>query len=242
MQQVGRILEIWRYPVSSLRGETLDQAEHDPSGIVGDRIWGMADAAGSVANPHSEKRWRVAPQMRSRLRGDTPEISAGDGIWSRADTDEAREAASRVTGFPVDFRPYGAEADDALQIRSPRYERAGLHLVTTASMQLIRSQLPEDVAVDARRFRPNLVIETEAGSEGLVEQEWLGATLSIGEARISIAEPCPRCSFVALGQDDLVFAPSVLHAVTRLAKGALGVYGQAAAKSVVRVGDPVFLA
>jgi hypothetical protein len=27
MQQVGRIFEIWRYPVSSLRGETLDPPE-----------------------------------------------------------------------------------------------------------------------------------------------------------------------------------------------------------------------
>jgi len=236
MRQVGRLAEIWRYPVSSLRGERLDEAELDGSGIFGDRIWGMADAVGSVANSSSEKRWRVAPQLLSRLRGGV-EISADGEIWSRADSHEAREAASRIAGFPVDFQPY-ASPDAVPGARAPRYQRAGVHLLTTASLRVIRAELA-DVAVDARRFRPNLVIDTE--DEGLVEQEWIGDTIAIGQARIAIAEPCARCSFVALAQDDLSFAPSVLHAVTRLAHGDLGVYGQAAAKAVIRVGDPVFL-
>jgi uncharacterized protein YcbX len=81
----------------------------------------------------------------------------------------------------------------------------------------------------------------ETGDEGLVEQAWIGKTISIGQARIEIVEPCPRCSFVALAQDDLAFAPAVLHTVTRLAKGDLGVYGRPAAQAVIRAGDQVFL-
>ena len=38
----------------------------------------------------------------------------------------------------------------------------------------------EDAQLDPRRFRPNIVVETEAGIEGFIEDDWLQGTLEIG--------------------------------------------------------------
>ena len=47
----ARVLEIWRHPVKSLRGEPLDEAEVTPDGLAGDRGWGIRDLD-DRADPH----------------------------------------------------------------------------------------------------------------------------------------------------------------------------------------------
>ena len=44
---------------------------------------------------------------------------------------------------------------------------------------------PESV-FDRRRFRPNLLIESPAGTEGLPERQWVGKRLRIGGAVLSV--------------------------------------------------------
>ena len=43
---MGRIEEIWIYPVTSLRGTTVPAAEIGPAGLVGDRAWTVVDDDG----------------------------------------------------------------------------------------------------------------------------------------------------------------------------------------------------
>jgi hypothetical protein len=240
MTKIGRIAELWRYPVSSLRGERLDQALLDGQGVAGDRIWGVFDAAGGdVASPDSEKRWRPTPELQSRLMHGEVEIAADDGQWQRADTSEAAQAASDFLGFPVNLRPY--ETPFAGGEVAPRYARANLHMLTTASLHKLQKLVPDDVKVDVRRFRPNIVIETEAGLDGFVETEWIGRSLAIGAIRIAVSEPCARCSFVALGQAELSFAPPVLHAITRHGGGGFGVLAAIETAGLLNVGDEITL-
>ena len=42
-----RVLELWRYPVKSLSGETLTNALLDERGLVGDRLWSVRDPDGN---------------------------------------------------------------------------------------------------------------------------------------------------------------------------------------------------
>ena len=41
--QVGTVKEIWRYPVKSMEGEILQEAQIEKLGIVGDRSWAIRD-------------------------------------------------------------------------------------------------------------------------------------------------------------------------------------------------------
>jgi len=114
-------------------------------------------------------------------------------------------------------------------------DSAPLHLLSEASISWLRGRLP-DVAIDVRRFRPNIVVATEA--TGLVEQEWLGHEIAIGEALVvRAARPTVRCVMTTLPQAELGAAPAVLRTLTELNAASLGIYAEVLQPGIVRIGD-----
>ena len=58
---VGSVAELWRFPVKSMRGERLDQAELSERGLVGDRAYALIDVdTGKVV---SAKSVRLFPDL-----------------------------------------------------------------------------------------------------------------------------------------------------------------------------------
>jgi len=45
---LGRVAELWRYPVKSLGGARIEQAEVGPRGVLGDRLWAVRDVEKGV--------------------------------------------------------------------------------------------------------------------------------------------------------------------------------------------------
>ena len=61
MDPVGRIAEIWRYPVSSVGGERMLFTGVTAIGLAGDRQFALIDVeTGRPAAPEFEVRWRKA--------------------------------------------------------------------------------------------------------------------------------------------------------------------------------------
>lgn len=55
---VGKVGELWRFPVKSMLGERLDRAEVSAGGVVGDRAYGIVDVAtGRIASAKHPRRW-----------------------------------------------------------------------------------------------------------------------------------------------------------------------------------------
>ncbi len=115
-----------------------------------------------------------------------------------------------------------------------------LHLLTTASLAALGAGAPAE-RFDRRRFRPNVLVETVAGADGLVEAAWSSRTLRIGGAVLTVQIPTPRCSMVAQPQPGLPKDPLALRAIVREAEQNLGVYATIATPGTVRVGDAVEL-
>ena len=162
------------------------------------------------------------------------EISLDQAGW--IGSEEAIAALSAYLGFAVEFRPY-----DGTARAMPLYELSPIHLLTTSSMAALQEILP-DAVIDARRFRCNLVIETDAGAE-TIEQAWIGKRLSIGGAILEGSEPCVRCAFTSIAQEpDVPFDKRVHNAISQKLDGNLGIYCSVFAPGQVRVGDEVVLA
>jgi uncharacterized protein YcbX len=51
---VGRIEQVWVYPVKSLAGSQVPAAEVGPAGLAGDRVWAVVDADGRPVRPKDE--------------------------------------------------------------------------------------------------------------------------------------------------------------------------------------------
>ncbi len=238
----GTVLELWRYPVSSLGGERISHVQLDGHGVTGDRVWGLTDADSKVAAPESERRWRFVPDMQARIGESSPEVCIEDAEWLPVPSERTDAAASRRAGFPVTFRPLSQTADTATEARlAPRYDRGHLHILTTASLQALAELLPPESMVDVRRFRPNIVVDMDVGEPGFPDRQLIGRTMRIGKALVAINEPCERCSFTALAQGDLPFAKDVLHAIARHGGGGFGVLATVIEAAEIHQGDPVSL-
>jgi uncharacterized protein YcbX len=110
-----------------------------------------------------------------------------------------------------------------------------LTLMTTQSLHTMQQRAP-DSNFDVRRFRPNLLIDSSS-SKPFPELDWIGKTVTIGEAVLDITFHCPRCSMTTRGFDDLPEDPTIMRALVREAEGNLGVYATVRQPGKITVGD-----
>ena len=145
-----RVAELRRYPVKSLRGERLAAADIDETGVAGDRLVHVRQQSGRVVT--SRFRPRLLGLQGSLDEDGKPTI---DGLpWTSA---AARELVRAAAGPGVELiRTTGVD-------HGQRYDVLPLTVVTESMVQ--------EVGVDRRRFRPNIVI---SGAEGLEETDWPG--------------------------------------------------------------------
>lgn len=130
------------------------------------------------------------------------------------------------------------------------HDAAPVHLLTTATLNRLHQLYPEG-RFDVRRFRPNLVIESTDDHIGFVENAWQKRELSIGNARVRITFPMPRCVMTTLPQADpprdlgilrTIAANNRLQVLSADRLACVGVSGLVKRTGMVRRGDPVAFA
>jgi uncharacterized protein YcbX len=60
------------------------------------------------------------------------------------------------------------------------FDTAKVHILTKATLERLRELYPQG-RFEVRRFRPNVLVRPTDGSEGFVENDWLGPIIAIGE-------------------------------------------------------------
>lgn len=116
-----------------------------------------------------------------------------------------------------------------------------LHMLTRTALTELQRESNSDA--DARRFRPNLIVETETDSPAFPEFDWVGRGLQIGEALLKVDSRTLRCAMPAraLPQFDLPAAPEVNSTLIKLSDRFLGVNLLVVQAGKVSVGDSVVL-
>lgn len=132
---------------------------------------------------------------------------------------------------------------EVLEFTSPPgtyFDAFPIHVLTTASLATM-SQHNAAAVWDVRRFRPNFLIKTDDGIEGLIESNWGGRTLRLGNVELKCEIPTVRCGMTMHAQSDLPKDPSVLRTIVKDADQNLGVYASVITKGQVSEGDRVEL-
>ena len=248
-----RVVQIARYPVKSLRGELLDSAEIESTGIIGDRCWGVRDdESGKILTG------RRAPQLlfaSATLEADgTPTIALPTGVRCHGPGRETDAALSDWLDKPVQLvtsvdtpaahAEYFADPTDdtseAIDWTMPvgRFVDAAPLLVLTSASLRTAAALHPDGDWDLRRFRANVVVE--AAGEGWIEDEWCGqAIVRIGEARLLPTQPCVRCTMVTRPQPGLDSDRDTFRTLARHHGGCFGAWAAVSRGGTIRVGDEV---
>jgi uncharacterized protein len=237
--ELGRISDIFRYPVKSMAGERLESARLGWHGVEGDRRLALRRFVERGAFP-----WLTA----SRL----PELLLYQPIGRQPSSGEPLPSHIRAP----DGKEYGLD-DEALLEEIATRHGADLELMQLAhgifdeavasaiALGTIRSIAREaGVDADVRRFRPNLVIDTKE-SGPFEEDRWVGQILQFGGEEdgpaISVTLRDQRCAMINLDPDTAAKNAKVMQTVVRMNDNYAGVYGTVIKTGEVRVGQVVGL-
>jgi hypothetical protein len=227
---------LWRYPVKSLRGERLDAADLDARGVAGDRAYAVLTPDGKPGSGKNTRRFgRIDGllALAAHLGDDgVPVITLPDGATIHADDPTAVMALRRA----LDQRVSLARERDV-----SHFDAAPIHLVTSSSLAWLRAAVPNtapNTAIDERRLRPNIVLDT--GDEPPhIEERWIGRILAIGPVRLRVHKRTERCVMVGHAQSDLAASPDVLRAIADGNGACIGVYADVVEAGRIHTGATV---
>ena len=151
--------------------------------------------------------------------------------------EELRGVFGRDVDEPLpDFSVFPAEVMEFESPPGTYYDCWPLMVMTTSALHSLRQALP-DSAIDVRRFRPSLVIDT-GEQTGHPEFGWAGKMARLGECEIEFQSPCPRCVMVTRDVgSDIAGDRAVLRHIIRELDQNLGVYAKIIKPGVVAAGD-----
>jgi uncharacterized protein YcbX len=236
MELLGTIREIYRYPVKSMGGESLGEANLGWHGLEGDRRFAFHRPGDTSGFP-----WLSASKLPALVchrpyyppggaSGPVVRVVTPDGQDLAGDGPELRERIGAAVGSPVEL----------LHLKHGVFDEAPLSIITVATLR--RLSEASGVACDVRRFRPNVLLETPEG-RAFEEDAWVGRSLVVGAAgdgpRIGVTLRDLRCVMVNLDPDTGASDPRLLKASAALNDVFAGVYGVPTRTGVLRVGDPI---
>lgn len=145
---------------------------------------------------------------------------------------EPGEPLPDLTGLPKEIVEYESPP-------GTYFDAFPLLAATQASLDTLQGLTPRS-RIDARRFRPNFLIDT-GDAHGFVETGWPGRRLRLGGLTINVKMNCMRCVMTTLGFANLPKDPNIMRTLVREADQNLGVYATVATPGRVSVGDRVDL-
>ena len=265
----GKVVSIWRYPVKSMMGEELNSSYVTERGLIGDRTYALIDQkTGKVASAKNPRKWGKLFGFRSVFI-DQPQvvknippvpITFPDGTNIFSDQDDIEYTLSKVLGQEVrlmranlerpSYEEYWPDIDglahrekvtDETMPSQTFFDIAVVHLLTTSTIDRLRELYPEG-RFEARRFRPNIVIESASEEKDFIENLWIGKKIAIGEdILLRVTGPCMRCVMTTLAQGDLPKDLGILRTIASYNQVNAGVYASVHRGGTIRRADLVRL-
>jgi uncharacterized protein YcbX len=258
--------EIYIYPIKSLGGIALQEAELEIRGLRYDRRWMLVDANGRFV---SQREIPAMTGLGTAVHGDRLrifvknkpqdflEIPLDEGILFKTRVEVWSDKCSALE-YPLSvsewfFDQLGMAVrlvnmpDTTRRRADGRYAPKGQYvsfadgfpylIIGQASLDDLNQRLPE--ALPMNRFRPNFVF---AGGDPYEEESW--ADFRIGNAHFRGVKPCGRCVVITTDQDTGARGAEPLRTLAQYRSVSNKVlFGQnvvwMGGEGVVRIGDSV---
>ncbi|HKV33969.1 MAG TPA: MOSC domain-containing protein [Pyrinomonadaceae bacterium] len=236
---VGYVHELARYPVKSMAGVATRSAFLGWHGLQGDRRFAFRRL-----NDNSGFPWLTASRLPELLLyqpmgldENAPEpvpthVRTPEGIELALGSAELQNIIAEKFGSPVEL----------MKMKHGIFDDATVSVINSATISAIGQEAGADL--DARRFRPNIVIASEA-KEPFLEDGWIGGRLVFGDSEVgpvvNMAMRDLRCVMINLDPDTAQQDPRVMKAAVRLNDNNAGAYGTVARTGQLSVGQSVSL-
>jgi uncharacterized protein YcbX len=238
MIRVGVVGQLVRYPVKSMAGTPIPAAHLGWHGLAGDRRFAFRRLGDRSGFP-----WLTASRLPELLLYHPcgRDESSGDPLPTHVRTPAGRELALRGEELRREIAARVGSDVELMSLRNGIFDDAVLSVISRATIAAIGREAGVDP--DARRFRPNVVLETD-DDEPFGEGRWVGGTLLLGAAEprvaVSVTADDVRCMMMNLDPDGARQDARVLRAVVQHHGNLAGVYGATLRTGTVQVGQEVW--
>jgi len=170
----------------------------------------------------------------------------GEPLPTHVRTPEGKEYELRSNELREEISSrYGSEVE-LMNLKHGIFDESPISVISLGTVRSVARESGRGVDLcDLRRFRPNVVIETNS-AEPFEEDRWVGRTLIFGEgnsgAALGVTMRDERCVMVNLDPDTAERDSEVMKTVVRMNENYAGVYGTVVRTGELRVGQVVTLA
>jgi uncharacterized protein YcbX len=237
--EIGKIEDIFRYPVKSMRGESLAAATLGWHGLDGDRRFAFRRLDG-----HSDFPWLTASKFPELIRF-TPrrrQDANADALPTHVLTPEGEEMPIFDEALAAQIGRRCGHRVEMLQLKHGIFDDASISMITSDTVREI-SRLAGR-SEDVRRFRPNIVVRSTRAVP-FEEDEWLGGVLTFGDAddaaAVTVTTRDVRCAMVNFDPDGGSPSREILKAVVSANQNNAGIYGTVTRIGQLTVGQTIVL-
>jgi len=245
MIQVGRICEIVKYPVKSMAGTRTESAFLGWHGLEGDRRFAFRRLGDDGSFPWLSASRLPELLLYQPLALDEP---GGESLPTHVRTPHGLQLELRSAELNAEISRRCGSNVELMNLKHGIFDEATISVISLATMAGIGREA--GLELDRRRFRANIVVDTER-TEPFLEDEWVGGTLVFGseprgvgaasEPAVNVTMPDLRCVMINLDPDTAEKDARVMKTVVRLNQNNAGVYATVVRTGQLRVGDRVSL-
>lgn len=242
MIEVGRVCEIVRYPVKSMAGAATESAFLGWYGLDGDRRFAFRRVGDSSGMP-----WLTASRLPQLLLYHPVGLDdrAGEPLPTHVRTPAGSRFELRSPELKAELAERFGSGVELMKLQHGIFDEAVASVISLATIAGIGRESGLGWGLDRRRFRANIVLETER-SEAFLEDGWVGRRLLFGDSdpqpTLSVTLRDLRCVMVNLDPETAAADARVMKTVVRLNQNHAGVYATVVRTGTIRVGDRVRLA
>jgi uncharacterized protein YcbX len=239
MIELGRVFEIVRYPIKSMGGIAMESAFLGWHGLEGDRRFAFRRVGIDGGLP-----WLTASRLPELVlyqpTGLDPNSSEPLPTHVRTPAGSSVELGGAELKAEIAER-LGGDVD-LMKLNHGIFDEGAVSVISLGTIAAIGGEA--GLHLDRRRFRANIVVETERG-EAFLEDGWVGRTLVFGdrnpEPAVSVTMRDERCVMINLDPETAEQDPRVMKTVVRLNDNNAGVYATVVRTGTIHIGDRVNL-
>ncbi|MEM7153723.1 MAG: MOSC N-terminal beta barrel domain-containing protein [Myxococcota bacterium] len=236
--EIGRVEALFRYPIKSMAGESLEAAALGWHGVEGDRRLAFRRLDGRGGFPwltggRLPELTSFTPVRKGHVDRPLPShVRTPEGEEMPLYSEELAADVSRRHGHPVRM----------MNLKHGIFDEGTVSVIAASTIAEL-ARLTE-TETDVRRFRPNILVQT-TDDRPFEEDEWVGGTLRFGvgddAATVAVTMRDLRCSMINIDPEGGPSNPALMKACVRVNDNHAGVYATVTRAGRLAVGQTITL-
>lgn len=221
-----KVIELWRYPVKSFRGERLGALRFDIGGPEHDRRYMLVDGT-----PERLGKRLTATQVPALLShtatvsdGAVVVTSAGGAVL-RSDDPDFEKQLNEIVGRPLTVHEDRTGAN---------HDETDVLVINAASVRVLSQEYSQPLGTG--RFRGSIVIDGPDAAP-FAENAWPGKRLRAGEVELEAVELNTLCSTTTYEPQTLAHDPAFLKFMFQHYRAKFGLFCKVVRPGIILEGD-----